>query len=417
MRSATLALGAALLGAATAGAAGCSSEGGAPASSPSTEIDAGPVRDHDNPANDGEVVLPDAGALETVAYPFAVPVGFPKPLVPASNPLTEEKAELGRHLFYDARLSGNGTQSCGSCHLQELAFTDGKALAVGSTNGVHPRGSMSLVNVVYATSLTWPNPLMDTLERQANVPLFGIDPIVELGALGQEEVILGRLRAEPRYAPLFAAAYPGDADPVTMLNVTRAIASFERIIVSGDSPYDRWLYRGERDALTAQQVKGYELFNSERLECFHCHAGFNLTDSVTYAGKKPTLMFHNTGLYNIGGTGAYPLDNQGLRDFTDVPSDMGRFKAPTLRNVAKTAPYMHDGSITTLEGVLDHYAAGGRTIASGPNAGVGSASPYKSGLVVGFPLSTEDRAAVISFLESLTDDELLTNPKLADPWK
>ena len=393
MRSATLALGAALLGAATAGAAGCSSEGGAPASSPSTEIDAGPVRDHDNPANDGEVVLPDAGALETVAYPFAVPVGFPKPLVPASNPLTEEKAELGRHLFYDARLSGNGTQSCGSCHLQELAFTDGKALAVGSTNGVHPRGSMSLVNVVYATSLTWPNPLMDTLERQANVPLFGIDPIVELGALGQEEVILGRLRAEPRYAPLFAAAYPGDADPVTMLNVTRAIASFERIIVSGDSPYDRWLYRGERDALTAQQVKGYELFNSERLECFHCHAGFNLTDSVTYAGKKPTLMFHNTGLYNIGGTGAYPLDNQGLRDFTDVPSDMGRFKAPTLRNVAKTAPYMHDGSLKTLKEVVDFYVGGG------------NANPQLDPLIRPLTMFTrQERADLVAFLESLTGE-------------
>jgi cytochrome c peroxidase len=128
------------------------------------------------------------------------------------------------------------------------------------------------------------------------------------------------------------------------------------------------------------------------------------------------VMFHNTGLYNIGGTGAYPPDNQGIYAFTHVDGDMGRFRAPTLRNIAKTAPYMHDGSIPDLDGVIDHYAAGGRTITSGPYAGVGSASPYKSELIKGFTLTTDERSDLRAFLESLTDDALLGDPAFADPW-
>ena len=384
----------------------------------SSAATAGPApATHDDPANEAPVVLPDAGPpVATVDYPLPVPVGFPKPLVPAENPLTAEKAELGRHLFYDVRLSGNRTQSCGSCHRQELAFTDGLGRAVGSTGQTHSRGSMSLANVAYATTLTWPNPLLVTLEVQANVPMFGIDPIVELGLLGRDDEVLARLRAEPRYPPLFAAAYPDDPAPFSIRNVTFALASFERTILSGNSPFDRFVNRGETDALTPEQLHGYEIFNSETVECFHCHAGFAFTDAVSFTGAKHDPTFHNTGLYNIGGTGAFPPDNRGLVDFTNVPSDMGRMKAPSLRNVEKTAPYMHDGSIATLEEVVDHYAAGGRTIASGPNAGVGRDSPYKSGLIVGFALSVADKAALVAFLRSLTDEELLTSPKLASPW-
>lgn len=363
-------------------------------------------------------VLVDAGPPQpTVEYPFAVPEGFPKPLVPASNPLTREKAELGRHLFYDVRLSGNQTQSCGSCHLQELAFTDGRGLAVGSTGQTHPRNSMSLVNVAYAATLTWPNPLVRDLETQAALPLLGLDPIVELGIRGMEDEVLARLRAEPRYPPLFASAFPNDADPFTFENVQRALASFQRMLISGNSRFDRFLYRSEATAITAEEKRGYDLFQSEQCECFHCHGGFNFTDAVVYANSPGDLKFHNTGLYNVGGTGAFPSDNRGLIEFTAVPSDMGRFKAPTLRNIEKTAPYMHDGSIATLEEVIDHYAAGGRTIASGPHAGIGKDNPFKSGFVMGFTLSSEDRAALVAFLRSLTDDAFLTDPKLANPWQ
>lgn len=360
----------------------------------------------------------DAGSPATIPYPFDLPMGFPKALVPATNPLTPEKAELGRHLFYDTRLSGNGTQSCASCHEQARAFTDGRVLAVGSTGQMHPRNSMSLANVVYAGTLTWPNPLMRDLETQAAVPMFGLDPIVELGGLGKEEEILARLRADTKYRDaLFPAAFPNEASPFTMTHVQRALASFERIMVSGDSRFDRFLYRGELNALTPQEKRGYELFQSEACECFHCHSGFNFTDAVVFVNSPADLKFHNTGLYNIGGTGAFPIDNRGLIEFTGVPSDMGRFKAPTLRNIEKTAPYMHDGSIATLEEVIEHYAAGGRTITSGPNAGVGHASPFKSGFMVGFTLPQEDKAALVAFLKSLTDEGFLTNPKLANPWR
>ncbi|HTR03102.1 MAG TPA: di-heme enzyme, partial [Thermoanaerobaculia bacterium] len=129
------------------------------------------------------------------------------------------------------------------------------------------------------------------------------------------------------------------------------------------------------------------------------------------------IAFHNTGLYNLDGKGAYPSDNTGLEEHTGRPEDMGRFKAPSLRNVAVTAPYMHDGSIPTLDAVLDHYAAGGRTIAGGPHAGVGRTNPLKSSFVSGFTLTPEERADLLAFLRSLTDDEFLKDPEFSDPWR
>ena len=353
----------------------------------------------------------------TAPYPFPLPNGFPTPYVPTNNPLTTEKVALGRHLFYDKRLSGNGTAACSSCHEQARAFTDGRLVGIGSTGQSHPRNSMSLANVAYASSMTWANPVLGTLEAQARVPMFGIDPIVELGIKGSEEKVLNGLRAEPKYPALFGAAFPGGDDPFTLDNVVLALASFERTLVSGRSRFDRYQYDGDKDALTAQEKHGLELFGSETLECFHCHGGFDFTDSVVYQGIAPgDTHFHNTGLYNIGGTGAFPLNNHGLIEFTGVAKDMGKFKAPTLRNIEKTAPYMHDGSIATLEEVVEHYAAGGRTIASGPYAGVGRTNPFKSGLIASFDIPAADKEALIAFLRSLTDDAFLTDPELADPW-
>ncbi|WP_129351204.1 methanobactin export MATE transporter MbnM [Sorangium cellulosum] len=356
------------------------------------------------------------GGGDAGVYDWGLPPGFPVPRVPEDNPMSEVKVELGRRLFYDRRLSGNGTYSCGSCHRQELAFTDALDVAEGSTGELHTRGSMSLANVAYLTTLTWGNPLIDSLEEQALGPMFGETP-VELGLAGLEEEMLDRLRAEPLYQDLFPAAFPGDADPIRLANITKAIAAFERSLLSYRSPYDRYSYGGDPSAMSAAALRGKDLFFSERLECFHCHGGFNLSDSVAHEGTTfEEVMFHNTGLYNIDGNGAYPPGNAGVYEVSGQATDMGRFRSPTLRNIALTAPYMHDGSIETLEGVLDHYAAGGRTIESGPYAGVGSENRYKSELIRGFELTAEEKADMIAFLESLTDEEFLTDPRFADPW-
>jgi cytochrome c peroxidase len=329
--------------------------------------------------------------------------------------MNRARVELGRHLFYDRRLSADQSTSCATCHQQAIAFSDPRPHPVGITGQVHPRSSMSLANVAYSPVLTWANLKMERLEQQALVPMFGEDP-VEMGLAGREQELLARLTAEPRYRALFPAAFPGERTPVTLQNLTKAIAAFERTLISGDSPYDRARH-GNPAALSQAARRGEQLFLSERLECFHCHGGFNLTGSVDHAGKaNPEIEFHNTGLYNTDGKGAYPAPNIGLMASTGDSADMGSFKAPTLRNVAVTAPYMHDGSIATLDEVVAHYMAGGRTIAEGPNAGVGSRSPLKSAFVPGFTLTPDERRDLVAFLESLTDSTFLIDSRFSDPW-
>lgn len=349
-------------------------------------------------------------------YEWDLPPGFPYPNVPSDNPMTAEKVELGRYLFYDRRLSLNEKQSCATCHRQDRAFADTRDRGLGSTGQLHPRGPMSLANVAYSPVLTWANPNVRQLETQALVPMFGEDP-VELGMSGREATLLSRLKALPRYWRLFSNAYPGEADPFSIANVTRAIASFERTILSGDSPYDRYRRGDDPAAISDSAKNGEALFFSERLECFHCHGGFNFTGTVDYYGKGfAEVEFHNTGLYNLKGPFSYPEPNLGLYLFTQSPEDVGKFKAPTLRNIALTAPYMHDGSIRTLPEVIDHYQAGGRTILSGPRAGVGANNPAKSEFVKGFDLTAQEKTDLLAFLESLTDETLLTNRRLSNPW-
>jgi cytochrome c peroxidase len=339
-------------------------------------------------------------------YSWNLPRGFPRPHVPADNPMTAAKVELGRYLFYDTRLSVNGKASCASCHKQELAFTDGRAVAVGATGQAHSRNAMSLVNVAYSAALTWSNPGMRELEDQALVPMYGEHP-VELG-LREGDGFLPMLRADARYRALFARAFPQDADAFTVKNAVKAIASFERSIISARSPYDRYHYGRDDSAVSEAAKRGEILFFSQHISCFRCHGGFNFSDateSESNSGRE--VEFHNTGLYNIAGPLSYPPPNVGTYEFTKNPADVGKFKAPTLRNIAVTGPYMHDGSIATLEGVLDHYAAGGRSIAAGPAKGVGHDNPNKDHLIGGFPLTPEDRADLVAFLESLTDQAVL----------
>jgi cytochrome c peroxidase len=382
--------------------------------------------------DDLDRTFPDGGVPEggtvtepgTSAYELKLPegVGFSQPVIPADNPLSAEKIELGRHLFYDKRLSGNQTQSCADCHKQELAFTDGRAVGLGSTGQSHIRGAMSLANVAYATTLTWAQPDMKELERQARVPMFGNKP-VELGLEDNGAVLLERLRAVDTYKTLFKDAYPKDQDPFNVNNVLKAIASFERTLISGNSAYDRYLRTHDDSQISESAKRGMTLFfnpdtGGSAVECFHCHGGPTFSDQLTHAkqpsGEEP---FHNTGLYNLDVYGSYPEGNQGIFEFTGANNDKGRFKAPTLRNIAVTAPYMHDGSIATLEDVIAHYARGGRNIESGPNMGDGKLNKNKSEFIHGFSgASAQDRADLIEFLKSLTDEEFLTNPAFSNPW-
>ena len=347
------------------------------------------------------------------SYTWDIPAPFPMPPVPADNPMSTAKVELGRHLFYDTRLSANGRQSCASCHRQELAFTDGRAQAIGTTGERHPRGSMSLANVGYLPGLTWAHPTLQALEEQALAPMFGTEPI-ELGLAGHEARITQLLEDEPRYRDLAAAAYPGERAPWTVRHLTRALAAFERTLISVRSPYDRYRYGGDRNAISESAKRG-ELFffSGQRGACFQCHGGWNFSGTVRVAGGDTVAAsFFTTGLYNLPGEVSYPWPNTGLHLHTRLPGDVGRFRAPTLRNIAVTAPYMHDGSIATLAEVLDHYAAGGRTTASG----VGRDNPNKAPNVHGFAMTAGDRADVIAFLETLTDSAFLRDPRLSNPW-
>ena len=371
-------------------------------------------------ASDGKTVIP---------FEWDLPLTFPVPAVPEDNPMSYEKIELGRFLFHDKRLSGNQTFSCASCHEQSLAFTDGLARSVGSTGETHPRSAMALGNIAYAPTLTWANNVVEDLEEQALVPMFGEFP-VELGLAGREDEMLARFADVPMYQRMFAEAFPDASEPINLASIVRSIASYQRTLISGNSAYDRFLL-GDDDALSDSALRGLDfIFDTEgRTECGHCHAGFNFTGSRDE--NNQVLLerpFFNTGLYNLRcadfslpevsgtGTGCYPPDNVGLFEVSTFVEHMGHFKPPTLRNICVTAPYMHDGSAETLDDVIDHYAAGGRRIESGELAGDGSINPLKSAFLVGFELSDTEREDMKAFLCSLTDEEFLTDPSIGDPF-
>jgi len=349
------------------------------------------------------------------AWAWQLPANFPSPKVPEDNPMSEAKVELGRFLFYDRRLSGNGQQACASCHQQSRAFTDGLARSLGSTGDMHPRNAQGLANVVYNATLTWANPALLTLERQMETPLFGEDP-VEMGVTDANRgEILQRLRADTGYGPRFAAAFPGEPDPLSWVHIVKAIASFQRSLLSGNSKYDRWL--AGKELLSPTEERGMRLFFGEKAECFHCHGSFNFNDQVVHAASRLVeTPFHNTGLFNIDGRGAFPEPNRGVFELSGRPEDMGKFRAPSLRNVEFTGPYMHDGSFGSLEEVVRFYAEGGRVIATGPFAGDGRASPLKSDLIARIDLNEQEQADLVAFLKALSDHEFIRNPRHADPF-
>lgn len=340
------------------------------------------------------------------ASPIELPLGFTAPRAPRQDPLTAEKIELGRYLFYDRRLSANQTQSCASCHHRERGFAEDLPVSVGSTGEALPRNAPGLLDAGYYTALTWNNPLMTVLERQVVVPMFADAP-VELGITGNEKEIARRLAADPRYPPLFAAAFPGAEKSITIGNAAYALASFVRSMVSADSPYDRFA-RGQ-GALSAAERRGMTLFFSDRLRCSECHAGPNFSVAAPVAGDAKKDIFFNTGLYDVDGKGGYPRGNTGLYALTNKAADMGKFRVPSLRNVALTAPYYHDGSAATLEDVIRNYAAAGR--------GAGRENRYKDPRIAGFTLAPGELEDLVAFLGSLTDRTFIDDERFGDPWR
>lgn len=359
----------------------------------------------------------DTPSSRPATYQWDLPPWAPDPIVPPDNPMSREKVELGRRLFYDKRLSADASMSCATCHQQQKAFTDGKARSEGVDGTLGGRSAMSLANAGYLPVLTWMNPNLNSLEIQALIPIFGEHP-VEMGMAGREQLLFERLKAEPRYRKLFTEAFPnestrGDEALYSLSTVTKALAAFQRSLVSFGSAFDQYRYEGKKEALSASAKRGESLFFGEKMECYHCHGGLNFNDNVHHSRMPfPELGFHNTGLYDIDGKGSYPKKNPGIIEITGLAGDTGKFRTPTLRNVALTAPYMHDGSIPTLAEVIrSHYARAGRA-----SAKYGQPNPLRSEFLQGFEVTDEEVADLVVFLESLTDMAFVANPRHGDPW-
>ena len=297
-------------------------------------------------------------------YNLEIPNGFPEINYPNDNLPNHERIALGKRLFFDPILSRDSTISCGSCHFQEFAFADNKAVSPGVESKLGTRNSMSLVNLAYADFFLREGGV-PTLEMQVLAPIqdhnemdFNIIPVAE------------RMKLIPSYIAQSLKAYNREPDAFV---ITRALAAFERTLISGNSNYDK-------NRMTASERDGKALFFSDSLACSTCHG---------------TFLFTNQGIENNGLYAQYP--DSGRYILTHLQEDIGKFKVPTLRNIELTAPYMHDGSILNLEEVISHYASGGKSHFN------------QSSLVTEFTLTNVEKANLIAFLYSLTDDEFIAN--------
>jgi cytochrome c peroxidase len=293
----------------------------------------------------------------------ALPAGLTRPRVPAANPTTPAKAELGRRLFYDADLSIDGTMACATCHEQHRGFGDGNATHPGVHGDPARRNVPGLANVAWFSSYTWADPRIHTLEAQVLVPVLGETP-VEMGMKGQEAEIARRLSRDACYRQMFAEAFPATKGRIDMASVAQALAAFQRTLVSYDAPYDRALRGGA--VLEGEAQKGLAAF---KRDCASCHSGANFTDG----------RFHNVTAWVSG--------DRGLGEVSGRLADDGAFRTPTLRNVAVTQPYFHDGSARSLEVALERHA--------GVRAG--------------------DIPALVAFLNTLTDDGFLRDKRFSLP--
>ena len=323
--------------------------------------------------------------------------------MPAPGGSRQAMIELGRRLFYDRRLSANGRIACATCHRQELGFSDGQVVPIGATGASLRRNAPGLFNSGELPAFTWANAAVRSLEQPVERALFTVDP-PEMGVKGYESTVIDRLRADSEYVRQFTAAFPTDDDPFVWQRITEALAAFVRSLNARNTPYDRYVYAGERAALSASAKRGMALFFSPGLACGHCHV-----DIVPPERATPPRW---SDLAYVA-TGAGRSADRGLAEQTGNPADAYRFRVPPLRNVAVTAPYMHDGSLATLESVIRFYESGGRWGAGGEPARAAARHP----LIAGFVLSDNERRDLIAFLEALTDNEALRNPVFADPFE
>lgn len=336
----------------------------------------------------------------TTPYALVLPTGLPQNVtVPTDNPLTVEGVELGRKLFYEVKLSGNGTQSCGSCHQQSRAFTDGQVRAIGAEGQPHRRNTMSLTNLLWEKTLNWDG-AATSLEQQARLP---IENPVEMHQLLADGV--RKLQQTSLYPPLFQQAF--GSSTITESNVLKALAQFERTLISANSRYDKYLRK--EGSLTPTERAGAVLFNNHPGEvsglfirggtCHHCHISEN--------GLFSSPDFFNNGL-------DLTFTDPGRGAVTGVATDRGKFRAPSLRNIAQTAPYMHDGRFQTLEQVLDHYNEHVQVNSPGVDPNV-LLSNVTNGTQLA--LTAQEKAQLIAFLKTLTDSTFLTDKRFSDPFR
>jgi cytochrome c peroxidase len=332
-------------------------------------------------------------ALAPAPTEDAWPAATVTPPYPANNPPTPIKVELGRRLFYDGDLSFTGVMSCATCHEQKRGFTDPNKTRPGVFDDPGERNIQTLANLAWLNSLTWGGPHVDTLEHQALIPIEGLVP-VEMGFhRAPEGALPARLRDQSCYPQLFAAAFPEKNGEISMDTITMALAAFQRSLVSLDSPYDRYR-RGDTTAISDQAKRGEALFNSK--QCSSCHAGAHFTDA-TLPDRKPADAFHALAPPKPGD----PLKpDTGLHRITQKPEDAYKFRTQGLRNVALSAPYMHDGEQPTLaDAIRHHYAAADR----------------QTDARLKQTVNDTELSDLIAFLDSLTDQNFITNPAFALP--
>ena len=319
-------------------------------------------------------------------YSLDLPVGFPPMNIPSSNPLSVEGVELGRHLFYEKRLSGTNTQSCADCHFQFAAFSDTNRYSQGVTGALGTRQAMVLQNLGYANDFFWDGRAA-TLEEQI------FDPITNPIEMNDTwENVENKLQSDTMYQRMFYEAF--GVDQVDSVHVSKAIAQFLRTMVSGNSRWDKWT-RFEL-MLTPDELAGYNLFQDlTGADCFHCHPhSSKLFTDHSYSNNGMDLVHVDEGLGGVNG----------------VSTDIGKFKVPTLRNIEYSAPYMHDGRFNTLDEVIDHYS--GHIEASSPNI-----SPLiEFASTGGVALTATEKMQVKEFLKSLSDPEFINNPAFSSPF-
>jgi len=334
------------------------------------------------------------GGVETGPYNLVYPANFGNRIqIPADNPTTKQGVYLGRMLFYETKLSANNKLSCGSCHEQNKAFTDGRAFSPGVDGVLTPRNSMSLVNLLWGRKFFWDG-RANGLEEQA------VTPLTSTHEMGQSlNVSAQKLAATANYPALFKLVY-GD-NQITSDRIVRAISQFERTLISANSRYDQYL-RGAYQP-TPDELKGIELFNTapqpekgiRGANCTHCHGG----------PKTYMELFHNNGLDSMS-------KDSGMEKLTGLSADRGRFKVPTLRNIALTAPYMHDGRFKTLKEVIDHYSD---HIEQSPALSAFLRGESNEAGGKSLKLLSTEKKQLIAFLNMLTDSAFITNPAFSDP--